>query len=258
MIGPRKRVLDMYPVSGMVMLPELIGDEHGAKASATAKLARTPKAPGDALISTNASVSSSPQDDPTIRAQNPQRNTVRRRRRAVMATGNSGDRGKPRDSGAGLCILEHGFGLDATEEGSIGLPEGSTLFAQPLILGGADRLDETQPRRPLDDDNGSTTDRGGGNARMGHRDANHRRHVMLLSDRVRSTTHVLEMSSSGEVAPAVPGVSGVTSSLQISSACSPQSTVGKHTQSVAQTKAQTQRRIPSNLHPPTSDPRSRA
>lgn len=252
MIGPRKRVLDMYPVSGMVMLPELIGDEHGAKASATAKAARTPKAPGDAFISTNASVSSSLQDDPTMR------NTVRRRRRAVMATGTSGDRGKPRDSGAGLCILEHGFGLDATEEGSIGLPEGSTLFAQPLILGRADRLYETQPRRPLDDDNGSTTDRGGGNARMGHRDANHRRHVMLLSDRVRSTTHVLEMSSSGEVAPAVPGVSGVTSSLQISSACSPQSTVGKHTQSVAQTKAQTQRRIPSNLHPRTSDPRSRA
>jgi len=201
----RKTTLDMLPVSGMILLPHFTGDEHRVNSSVTVSIARTSQQHGHAPLSAEMISSSSTEDDPVARAPNPPKIAVCGRR-AVMATGTLGNRGKPSDSATGLCLLEHGFGFDAAEEGSIGLPEGSSLFAQPVVLGGADNP-EARRNRPLND-NGSNTDRGDGNAPPGFRDTKQRRHVLLLSDRVRSKTHVLEMSSSGEVAPAVPGVSG--------------------------------------------------
>ncbi len=194
----------MHPVSSMVLLPDITGDEHrGGKTSVTSSIARPSQQHGHAPLSTDMSRSSRPEDGHTTRAANPPKMAACGRR-VVMAAGTLDNRGETRDSATtpGLCLLEHGFGLDATEEGGIGLPEGSTLFAQPLVLEGADRPINAQSNRPLDH-NGSDTDIGGGNTSQ-----TDRQHVLLLSDRVRSKTHVLGMPSCGEVAPVVSGVSG--------------------------------------------------
>lgn len=203
----------MNPVSSMVLLPDFTGNEHGEKSSInTSSIVRTPQQRGLAPLSTDMSRSRNPKDDPTTTASNPPKMATNGRR-VVMATGVLTDSGKQRESASGLCLLEHGFGLDATEEGRIGLPEGSTLFAQPVILTGDDHPNKARPNRPLNDDDGSDNDRGGGKAQTTgfFRHVDQRRHVLLLSDRVRSKTHVLETSSCGEVAPAASGVSGCDS-----------------------------------------------
>ena len=110
-------------------------------------------------------------------------------------------------STSGLGMLECGFGLDTTAEGSVGLPEGSTLFAQRVILRG--------PVRDNNGQNGCSVTGGDGAGRRCQDEevtcgstAQQEGHVLLLSDRVRSKTNVL-VSSDGEVAPAVTGTSKV-------------------------------------------------
>eukprot|EP00903_Cladosiphon_okamuranus_P007632 g7401.t1 len=113
--------------------------------------------------------------------------------RAVLAT--RAISGVP-GSTTGLGTLEHGFGLHATAEGSIGLPEGSTLFAQRVALGRASRHHSAQYGRSFTGGDGGASRRLRGDEEG---------HVLLLSDRVRSRTNMLIASSAGVVAPAGAG-----------------------------------------------------
>lgn len=113
--------------------------------------------------------------------------------RAVLATGEfTSNADGAGDLGADLCILEHGLGLDAAVEGSTGLPEGATLFVQPLISEGLSK----EGHRSRNDNcttNGAADIADEGCAQFDY--------VILLSDRVRSQTHVMVTSLDGETAP---------------------------------------------------------
>lgn len=126
--------------------------------------------------------------------------------RAVLAT--CAVDGVP-GSTTGLGVLEHGFGLDATAEGGIGLPEGSTLYAQRVALGGAARHHSAQHGSSCSGGNGGATGRRRGGEEMSYGSTVQEGHVLLLSDRVRSRTNVLVSTLDGEVAPAVSGANKV-------------------------------------------------
>lgn len=126
--------------------------------------------------------------------------------RAVLAT--RAFDGVP-GSSTGLGILEHGFGLDVTAEGAVGLPEGSTLFAQRAVLGGTDRHQEDRLSRSLTGGDGGPTDRRRGNEEKSCWNTTKDGHVLLLSDRVRSKSNVLTVSSDGKIAPAANGTNKV-------------------------------------------------
>ena len=120
--------------------------------------------------------------------------------RAVLAT-----RAVDIGSTAGLGVLEHGFGLDAVVAGSIGLPEGSTLFAQRVVLRGTAR----HCNNSIHSLTGSNGGPSGRNGELNCGKTTQEGHVLLLSDRVRSNTNILVVTSDGEVAPAITGTKKV-------------------------------------------------
>lgn len=223
--GKRPTSSSLGAVSGMVVLPDVRGDEQEARRfdSTTNNTVRKTKQwartlPGHATSSTF---------EEKVGLPEARKNMVPRGRRVVLATGMVDVSDSTTENGScaidpanGLCILEHGLGLDTKAEGSIGLHEGATLFAQPVAVGGADSSCETRQSRSLNDENGSTSGRRGGNEETGCGDATYGGHVLLLSDRVRSRTHILVMSPGGEVAPAVTGTTEVRNFvLQATSTC---------------------------------------
>lgn len=144
-------------------------------------------------------------DDSITRSPKPQQIRVTGGRAVLATRAVDGVDG----STTGVGILEHGFGLDAAAKGSIGLPEGSTLFAQRVVLRGAVRHY-----------NGSFSSTGGNGGPFSGRQRDNEEincgnttqqegHVLLLSDRVRSKTNILVVSSDGEVAPVVTGTDKV-------------------------------------------------
>lgn len=206
-------------ISGLAVLPEIGGGEQertGSEDTANAKAGRTNRL------------------EHVLPAGRTNRRSIVRVPRA-QKIGVSGGRavlatravdGVP-GSTTGLGVLEHGFGLDATAEGSIGLPEGSTLFAQNIVLGGTDRYHHvtrhgrsvtggTVNGGTVNGGNGSHTGRWCGGEGTSRGSTTLEGHVLLLSDRVRSKTNILVVSSDGEVEPAVTGTSKVHSIVDIS------------------------------------------
>lgn len=113
--------------------------------------------------------------------------------RAVLATGDpKGTTDDAHNAGAGLCMLEHGLGLEPTVEGYTGLPAGAMLFVQPLITGG---FEGTRHRARND----CSVAHGAGD-RL-EQDCAHGGYVFLFSDRVRSRTHVMASSTGRAIAP---------------------------------------------------------
>lgn len=125
--------------------------------------------------------------------------------RAVLAVGTpdgtkTNSIGDPKSA---LHMLEYGMGLSATEgSGGTGLPAGSMLFAEPLdtpsesgVANG--RRAESEATPPS-----ATCTRDNAVRKNGSAEGDY---VLLMSDRARSRTHVMDMSRDGEIAPAVIG-----------------------------------------------------
>lgn len=187
-------------ISGLVVLPEIRSDGHetrGFDDTANNNAGKTNRR-GHTLPSGHNSASG---EDTMTRSPTPQKTGVSGVRVVMATCGVS-------CSTNGLGILEHGIGLDATTEGNIGLPEGSTLFAQRVVLGGADCYHDAHHSRSLTGGNGGTTG-SRGNEEMSCCNTTQEGHVLLFSDRVRSKTNILVVSSDGEVTPAVTGTNKV-------------------------------------------------
>lgn len=194
-------------ISDLVVLPEISGDQQDTRVLDDTVNSNTSRANrrGNAVPAGHTTNRTSG-DDTKKSILQPQKIGVSGGR-AVLAT--RAVYGVP-GSTTGLGILEHGFGLDTTAEGNIGLPEGSTLFAQRAPLGGEDRYHEAQPTdRSLNGGSGGTTGRRRGNKEVNWDNTTQERHVLLFSDRVRSKTNIMVVSSDGEVAPAVTGANKV-------------------------------------------------
>lgn len=206
------------PVSGMVVLPDVRSDEQEARwfDSTTNNNVRMIKQRTGVLpVHARSSIS---EENVAMGIPEPRDTILPQGRRVVLATGTEGladtttENGSVIDPSNALCILEHGLGLDIKAEGKIGLHEGITLFAQPVVAGVADCPSATQPSQLLDNKRSNTLGQRGENDQTGCSDAMHGGHVLLLSDRVRSRTHILVVSPEGEVAPAVPGATEVRKS----------------------------------------------
>lgn len=216
--GDRLASPSLGAVSGMVVLPDVCGHEQGARwfDNSTEDVRMTKQLASS--MSVHASNGTS-EESSVMGLAKPRetRDTMGiQGRRVVLVTGTEGlndtntiNCGDVVDPANGVCILEHGLVLDAKAEGSIGLHEGATLFAQPVTMGVADCSSATRRSRSWDDDCSGTSGRRGGNDKAGCGDAIQRGHVLLLSDRVRSRTHTLVVSPDGEAAPAISGATEV-------------------------------------------------
>ncbi|CAM9823710.1 unnamed protein product [Scytosiphon promiscuus] len=128
--------------------------------------------------------------------------------RVVLATGAVCGRGAfIRDDHSGddpansLVSLEHGLRLENVAAGDVGLPVGATLFSQPVPLGHIDRAKGERCGQPWGGSRRTTSSWRDENKECVDYPDN-TGHVLLLSDRVRSKTHVMFKLPSGEVAPA--------------------------------------------------------
>lgn len=217
--GDRPTSPSLGAVSGMVVLPDVRGDEQDARSfdiSTTNNARMTNQRAG--VLSVHESSNTS-EENAVMGLPEPPDIMVPQGRRIVLATGTEGLNDTTTMNGAtnSLCILEHGLGLDTKAEGSIGLHEGATLFAQPVAMGAADYSSATRESHSRDDESSGTSGPRGRNDEAGCGDVIQGGHVLLLSDRVRSRTHTLVVSPDGEAAPAVPGATEVRmSALQAS------------------------------------------
>lgn len=174
---------DLSPVRGIA----LVGEDRG---------------PGFSRVQKETSRESSPKRSPSpgnfeeVAAGMGLPDRRRIRMEGVRAATISSSRSNGPDDGIGfstacVSILEHGLGLNATAEGPTGLPDGATLFAQPLALSDHCCRKRRQGR-------GGTGSGAGKDIEEG---AEEDSHVLLFSDRVRSRTHVMLVQPDGEVAP---------------------------------------------------------
>lgn len=198
---------NLGPVSGMIVLPGPRSDEKEPTWSdGTTKDSRKARIPAHTQpghMSSSAIGVDRRDDEPgTLKRVRP------RGLRVALATGtmcpsdaSARNHGSANDPANSLGILEHGLRLETTVEGSIGLPVGATLLAQPLPVGHAGRPKVHGCRQLRGNDRKSSSDRRHREKERAD-DSGETGHVLLLSDRVRSRTHVMFKFSSGDVAPA--------------------------------------------------------
>lgn len=129
------------------------------------------------------------------------------RLRTALVIGNAGGSAESRTSSAacarseynpGLAILQQGFGLEPSSLGRTGLPEGATLFVQPLATTKFTVDYRRRRRRRADGDSSQTsaTEETSCAVHDGLSD-----HVLLFSYRARSQTRVMVLSADGEARP---------------------------------------------------------
>lgn len=195
-------------ISDLIVLPALRGDEQQ---SSPCDVFANNKAPNAKQGTPNESRSTFQEEDATLRFPEPCGKTTPRGVRVALATRSVGLKGTNCESSAydpakSLALLDLGLKLDTDAKGSIGLPEGATLFAQPVSAGRASCSTDKQRGRSWKEDNRQESA-----DEKDECDASQGGHVLLLSDRVRNASHVLAVSSEGEVAPAFQGETKVQS-----------------------------------------------
>ncbi|CAN0352073.1 unnamed protein product [Ectocarpus sp. 12 AP-2014] len=192
----------MGAISDLIVLPTLRGDEQQSR---PCDVFANNKAPNAKQGTPHESRSTFQDEDATLRFPEPCGKTTPRGVRVVLATRPVGQKGancgsSTYDPAKSLAVLNLGLKLDTDAKGSIGLPEGATLFAQPVSAGRASCSTDKQRCRYWKKDNRQQSV-----DKKDECDASQGGHVLLLSDRVRNSSHVLAVSSEGEVAPAFQG-----------------------------------------------------
>ncbi|CAM9404952.1 unnamed protein product [Ectocarpus fasciculatus] len=191
-------------ISDLIVLPALRGDEQQAR---PCDFCASNKAPNTTQGTPNESRSTFQEEGVILRFPATCGKTTPRGVRVALATRPVGLQGAScgssgYDPAKCLALLDLGLKLDTDAKGGIGLPEGATLFAQPISAGGASCSTDKQRgmhRSWKEDNRQERADE------KDECDASQRGHVLLLSDRVRNASHVLAVSSEGEVAPALQG-----------------------------------------------------
>ncbi|CAM9475795.1 unnamed protein product [Ectocarpus sp. 4 AP-2014] len=189
-------------ISDLIVLPALRGDEQHSR---PCDVFANNKVPNAKQGTPNESRSTFQEEDAALRFPEPCGKTTTRGVRVALATRPVGLKGANCGSSAYdpakcLALLDLGLKLDTDAKGSIGLPEGATLFAQSVSAGRASCSTDKQRGRSWKEDNRQERA-----DEKDERDASQGGHVLLLSDRVRNASHVLAVSSEGEVAPAFQG-----------------------------------------------------
>ncbi|CAM9384098.1 unnamed protein product [Ectocarpus sp. 6 AP-2014] len=189
-------------VSDLIVLPALRGDEQQSRPR---DVFANNKAPNAKQGTPNESRNTFQEEDATLRFSKTSGKTTPRGVRVALTTRPVGLKGASCESSAddpakSLALLDLGLKLDTDAKGSIGLPEGATLFAQPVSAGRASCSKDKQRGRSSKEDNRQESA-----DEKGECDASQRGHVLLLSDRVRNASHVLAVSSEGEIALAFQG-----------------------------------------------------
>ncbi|CAM9107800.1 unnamed protein product, partial [Hapterophycus canaliculatus] len=195
------------PVSQMVVLPGVRSDEQevtwlNRTSDKNGKLKIPAHTPPE-LVSSSAFANDYRNDLPgTLETVAP------RGLRVALATGtvcpsdaSARKDGSANDPANSIGILEHGLRLETTAEGSIGLPAGAILFAQPVPVENAGRRKSSRCGQSSENKKGGRSDRRKKD-KQGMDGTGETGHLLLLSDRVRSKTHVMFKLPSGEVVPA--------------------------------------------------------
>lgn len=195
-------------ISDLIVLPALRGDEQEAS---PCDACANNKTPNTKQRTPNESRSTFREEDAMLRFPEPCGKTTPRGVRVALATRPVVGQGTSCGSSACdpakcLALLDLGLKLDNDAKGSIGLPEGATLFAQPVSAGGTSCSTGKQRGRSWKEDNRQESA-----DEKDECDESQGGHVLLFSDRVRNTSHVLAVSQEGEVAPALQGETKVQS-----------------------------------------------